>query len=131
MGLKILKPINGLNLRRCVRTKLAKRNGLSQSSGIIKRNIIVWFGRSGSYFRIIRQKTRILLCGFYAWDVWLGLHYSCSSFRFLFLFRWNYDPCHPKTLTKVSSQGGILCQRTSNVRPPSRMNLRIFPAAEF
>jgi len=29
------------------------------------------------------------------------------------------------------SQGSILCQRTSNVRPPSRMNLRISPAAEF
>ena len=50
---------------------------------------------------------------------------------FLFLFRWNYDPCYPKTPTKVSSQGSILCQRTSNVLPPSRMNLRISPAAEF
>ena len=37
-GLKILKPFNGLYLRRCVRTKLEKRNGLSQSSGIINNH---------------------------------------------------------------------------------------------
>ena len=34
-------------------------------------------------FRIIRQKTRILLCGFYAWDVWLGLHLSLNGFRII------------------------------------------------
>ena len=39
---------------------------------------------------------------------------------FLFLFRWNYDPCYPKTPTIVSSQGSIQCQRTSTVRPPSK-----------